>query len=146
MTDDEIDATGSDEDGSDANSSNANGHERDGRPDGDGEPVGSRFDRELETARDLLEGDEVTAAFVGVVRGGTEVDTTFTRRPDSPREAGLQALSLLAAHVRLVSREAGVDPATVAGDAASLADAVEEIDPETLAAAVDRSGEDADAE
>ncbi|MDR5674284.1 Uncharacterized protein AArcCO_2670 [Halalkaliarchaeum sp. AArc-CO] len=96
-----------------------------------------QFARELEYARQLLDDDGVTAAVVGVVRDGEEVDTTFAQRADSPREEGLQALSLLAAHVRLVADQAGVDHTTVASDAASLAGAVDEIDPDALATAAD---------
>ena len=103
-----------------------------------------QFARELEYARELLDDDGVTAAIVGVVRDGEEVDTTFAQRADSPREEGLQALSLLAAHVRLVADEAGVDHTTVASDAASLAGAVAEIDPDALAAAADADPADAE--
>lgn len=52
--------------------------------------------------------------------------------PDDPQQEGLQALSLLAAHVRIVATEAGVDPATVAGDAATLAGRMDELSPEAL--------------
>lgn len=101
----------------------------------------AEFDRELAYARELLDDDAVTAAVVGIIREGNEVDTTFTQRADSPREEGLQALSLLAAHVRLVANEAGVDHTTVASDAASLAGAVEEVDPNALATAADDTGD-----
>ena len=83
------------------------------------------FDAQLDRARRLLDQEEITALHVGVVREGEEVDTAFAQRtPDS--EGGLQALSLLAAHLRLVADEAGVDYATVAGDAATVAERVEE--------------------
>lgn len=84
------------------------------------------FAAELERARRLLEQDGITALQVGVIRGGEEVDTTFAQRADDPEEEGLQALSLLAAHLRLVADEAGVDYATVARDAATVAGRVEE--------------------
>lgn len=84
------------------------------------------FTRELERAKSLLDDEDVDAAFAGVVRDG-EVDTTFTQRAADREEEGLQALALLAAHVRLVANEAGVEPSTVAGDAATLAGQVEEI-------------------
>lgn len=84
------------------------------------------FARELDKAKSLLDGDDADAAFVGVVREG-EVDTTFTQRAADREEEGLQALALLAAHVRLVANEAGVEPSTVAGDAATLAGQVEEL-------------------
>ncbi len=92
-----------------------------GRPDGDEE-----FESELAYARELLDTDDIRAAHVGVVRGD-EVDTTFAQRGEDPQQEGLQALSLLAAHVRLVAAEAGVEPSTVAADAASLASQVDEI-------------------
>ncbi|MFW5917745.1 MAG: hypothetical protein ACOCRD_04985 [Halorubrum sp.] len=85
------------------------------------------FAEEIDRARDLLDGDGVEALHVGVVRGG-EVDTTFAQRgTGGAEEEGLRALALLAAHVRLVANEAGVDPSTVAGDAATLAGQVERI-------------------
>jgi hypothetical protein len=83
------------------------------------------FQRELESARELLEDDTVSALHVGVVRGD-RVDTAFAQRADGPREEGLQALTLLATHLRLVAEEAGVGYDTVAADAAQLAHQVEE--------------------
>ncbi|WP_241982698.1 hypothetical protein [Halorubrum sp. ASP121] len=88
---------------------------------------GDDFETEIARARDLLDGDDIDAVHVGVVRDG-EVDTTFAQRTDDdPDGAGLRALALLAAHVRLVAGEAGVEPSTVAGDAATLAGQVEQI-------------------
>ena len=85
------------------------------------------FETKLARARDLLDGDDIDAVHVGVVRDG-EVDTTFAQRTDDDADgAGLRALALLAAHVRLVAGEAGVEPSTVAGDAATLAGQVEQI-------------------
>ncbi|MFW6317343.1 MAG: hypothetical protein ACOC06_02610 [Halorubrum sp.] len=85
------------------------------------------FAAELDRARDLLDADGIEAIHVGVVRDG-EVDTTFAQRSeDGPEGEGLRALALLAAHVRLVANEAGVEPSTVAGDAATLAGQVERI-------------------
>ena len=84
------------------------------------------FTEELTRAKSLLDGEDVDAAFVGVVRDG-EVDTTFTQQAADREAEGLQALALLAAHVRLVANEAGVEASTVAGDAATLAGQVEEI-------------------
>ena len=84
------------------------------------------FAAELAAARDLIDED-VEAVHVGVVRDG-EVDTTFAQRSEDDGETeGLRALALLAAHVRLVAGQAGVDPTTVAGDAATLAGQVERI-------------------
>jgi len=94
----------------------------DGASDTDG-----AFTAELDRARALLDGDDVEAVHVGVVRDG-EVDTTFAQRgDDGPDGEGLRALALLAAHVRLVANEAGVEASTVAGDAATLAGQVEQI-------------------
>ena len=85
------------------------------------------FATELDRARELLDTEDVEALHVGVVRDG-EVDTTFAQRDaENASEEGLRALALLAAHVRLVANEAGVDPSTVAGDAATLAGQVEQI-------------------
>ena len=85
------------------------------------------FAAEIDRARDLLDGEEIEAIHVGVVRDG-EVDTTFAQRGDGDAEnEGLRALALLAAHVRLVANEAGVEASTVAGDAATLAGQVEQI-------------------
>jgi hypothetical protein len=85
------------------------------------------FAAELDRARGLLDGDDIEAVHVGVVRDG-EVDTTFAQRADGdPEGEGLRALALLAAHVRLVSNQAGVEPSAVAGDAATLAGRVERI-------------------
>ena len=105
----------------------------DGTPSGDGASAGDEtaggdaFAAELDRARALLDGDDVEAVHVGVVRDG-EVDTTFAQRgDDGPDGEGLRALALLAAHVRLVANEAGVEASTVAGDAATLAGQVERI-------------------
>jgi hypothetical protein len=85
------------------------------------------FAAEIDRARDLLDGEGIEAVHVGVVRDG-EVDTTFAQRGGGDAESeGLRALALLAAHVRLVANEAGVDASTVAGDAATLAGQVEQI-------------------
>ena len=98
--------------------------------DADASP-GDDFETELARARDLLDGDDIDAVHVGVVRDG-EVDTTFAQRTDDDADgAGLRALALLAAHVRLVAGEAGVEPSTVAGDAATLAGQVEQIPTDT---------------
>lgn len=103
-------------------------HGTDPADDGDSNPTddGDAFEAELERARTLLDGEGIDAVHVGVVRDG-EVDTTFAQRTDDPEGEGLRALALLAAHVRLVANEAGVDPSTVAGDAATLAGQVERI-------------------
>ncbi|XVH32375.1 hypothetical protein ACNS7O_04105 [Haloferacaceae archaeon DSL9] len=93
------------------------------------------FDAEREHARSLLEGDDVTALYVGVIRDGETVDTTFAQIADSPEQEGLQALSLLATHLRAVANEAGVDPSVVARDAQTLAGQVDECSTEASAPA-----------
>lgn len=112
----------SDDDTTDADASPSS----DGASAGDG-TSDDAFAAELDSARELLDGDDIEAVHVGIVRDG-EVDTTFAQRADGgPEGEGLRALALLAAHVRLVSNEAGVEPAAVAGDAATLAGRVEQI-------------------
>jgi hypothetical protein len=90
--------------------------------------VDDTFQTELDAARDLLADDDVTAFHVGVVRDGEEIDTAFSYRTDDTGEqqGGLQALSLLATHLRVVASNAGVDYETVAEDAVTLATQVEE--------------------
>ncbi|MFB6221199.1 MAG: hypothetical protein ABEH90_07150 [Halolamina sp.] len=88
------------------------------------------FANRLANARDLID-DETTACYVGVVREGREVDSTFAQQADDAEQEGMQALSLLASHLRLVADEAGVDYATVAGDAATLAERLDESEPPT---------------
>ncbi|WP_435118704.1 hypothetical protein [Halolamina sp. C58] len=83
------------------------------------------FARRVEEARDLLDED-ATALYVGVVRDGREVDSTFAQQADDAQQEGMQALSLLASHIRLVADEAGVDYTTVAGDAVTLAEQLDE--------------------
>ena len=101
----------------------------------------STFERERRAARELLSDDSVTALYAGVVTDGETLETTFAQTAEDPRQEGLQALSLLAAHVRLVANEAGVEPTAVAGDAATLAGRMDELSPEGLAAARDADGE-----
>ncbi|SEO25102.1 hypothetical protein SAMN04487948_101342 [Halogranum amylolyticum] len=86
------------------------------------------FRTELDAARAMLDDDAVTAFHVGVVRDGEEVDTTFSYRTDGAddEQEGLQALSLLATHLRIVASESGLDYETVAADAVTLASQVEE--------------------
>jgi hypothetical protein len=93
---------------------------------------GAAFEEERRNARELLDDDSITAFYLGVVRDGETADTTFAQTADDPEQEGLQALSLLATHVQIVANEAGVDPATVAGDAATLAGRMEELTPEEV--------------
>jgi len=91
----------------------------------DDAPADPAFERELADARALLDDDDdLSALHVGVVRGD-RVDTTTARR-SAGEQAGLETLALLASHLRTVADEAGVDYETVAADAASLANEVEE--------------------
>ncbi|MEF8778970.1 MAG: hypothetical protein V5A36_08665 [Natronomonas sp.] len=92
------------------------------------------FEAERQTAQELLSDDSVTAFYVGVVDEGETVDATFAQTAEDPQQEGLQTLSLLATHVRIVANQAGVDPATIAGDAATLAGRLDELSPEELAA------------
>ncbi|MFW5935506.1 MAG: hypothetical protein ACOCQL_06615 [Halolamina sp.] len=85
----------------------------------------AEFARRVSEARDLL-SEDATALYVGVVRDGREVDSTFAQQADGPQQEGMQALSLLASHIRLVSDEAGVDYTTVAADAVTLAEQLDE--------------------
>ena len=102
------------------------------------------FETELRNARELLDDESITAFYLGVVYDGETADTTFAQTADDPQQEGLQALSLLATHVRIVANESGADPATVAGDAATLAGRMEELSPDDLANA--GSGGDGEAD
>jgi hypothetical protein len=94
-------------------------------PDADAPDADAEFAERLEHARDLLTED-ATACYVGVVRDGREVDSTFAQKASDAQQEGMQALSLLASHLRLVADEAGVDYETVAGDAVTLAERLDE--------------------
>ncbi|CCQ36656.1 uncharacterized protein Nmlp_2490 [Natronomonas moolapensis 8.8.11] len=104
------------------------------------------FETERRAAQELLADDSITALYVGVVSDGDALETTFAQTAEDPQREGLQALSLLAAHVRLVANEAGVDPAAVAGDAATLAGRMDELSPGELADARDDGGAGPDPE
>lgn len=97
------------------------------------------FEEEQQAAQELLAGDSITAFYVGVIEDGKTVNTTFAQTADDPQQEGLQALSLLATHVRIVANEAGVDPSTVADDAATLAGQLDELSPEELAESHDET-------
>lgn len=89
------------------------------------DPTG--FERERDRARRLLDADDLTAVHVGVIHDDQTVDTVASRRTDTDTEEELQALSLLATHIRAVAAEAGVDYETVAADAAAIASQLEEL-------------------
>jgi len=80
------------------------------------------FDTERERARELLAAEDLTALHLGVVHDDDTVDTVVSRRTDGSYDEGLQALSLLATHLRAVASEAGVEYETVAADAAAVAE------------------------
>lgn len=94
--------------------------------DSDSSDADEEFAERVAAATDLLDAESLTALYVGVVREGREVDSTFAQRAGDPQQEGMQALSLLASHLRLVADEAGVDYETVADDAAALADRLDE--------------------
>jgi hypothetical protein len=85
------------------------------------------FAAELDAARALLDDEDVTAFHVGVVRDGEEVETTFSFEAQTDDNVGIQSLTLLATHLRVVADEAGVDLSTAAGDAVQLANRVTEM-------------------
>jgi len=87
----------------------------------------TRFETERDRARRLLDAEDLTALHVGVIHDDQTVDTVASRRTDADSEAELQALSLLATHIRAVAAEAGVDYDTVAADAAAVAAQLEEL-------------------
>jgi predicted kinase len=89
------------------------------------------FDTERERARELLAAEDLTALHLGVVHDDDTVDTVVSRRTDGSYDEGLQALSLLATHLRAVASEAGVEYETVAADAAAVAAQLEELPVET---------------
>jgi hypothetical protein len=84
------------------------------------------FESELQAARSLLDDEDVTAFHVGVVRDGEEVETTFSFEAQD-ENVGIQSLTLLATHLRVVANEAGVDLSTAASDAVQLANQVTEM-------------------
>lgn len=78
------------------------------------------FDSDLQGARDLLAREDLDGFYAGVV-SEDELDYVFAHRFDDPERVGLQALSLLAYHLRAIAEEAGLPPEQVAEDAAQLA-------------------------
>jgi hypothetical protein len=86
----------------------------------------SEFDTDRRHARELLADDDLTALHLGVIHDDDTVDTVISRASDDNSE-DLQALSLLAAHIRSVAIEAGVKPDAVAADAAAIASQLDEL-------------------
>ena len=101
------------------------------------------FDTDRRHARELLADDDLTALHLGVIHEDDTVDTVVSRAPDDNAEE-LQALSLLATHIRAVATEAGVEPDAVAADAAAIAGQLDELSVAAMNEATDGNGEDAD--
>ncbi|MFC7199905.1 hypothetical protein [Halospeciosus flavus] len=85
----------------------------------------STLDDDLERAREILDRDDLDGFFAGAVHDD-ELDYAFGHTFTDRETTGMQALSLLALHLRAVSEEAGVPPEQVAEDAAGLAERFEE--------------------
>lgn len=106
----------------------------------DDENAAAHFDAERQRALELLKEDSITGFYLGVIHEGETADSTFAQLADDPQQEGLQALSLLATHVRIVANESGADPEMVAGDAATLAARLEELSPGELSDVRDGDG------
>ncbi len=104
-----------------------------------------RFETERTRARELLTADDLTALHVGVIHADDTVDTVVSRRTDGEYDEGLQALSLLATHLRAVATEAGVEYETVAADAAAVAAQLESLPVDGLSESGDDTSLDDDA-
>jgi hypothetical protein len=100
------------------------------------------FDTDRRHARELLADDDLTALHLGVVHDDDTVDAVVSRTGEGDER--LQALSLLATHIRSVAAEAGADPEAVAADAAAIAGQLDDlsVDAMTDAAESDEGGED----
>ncbi|TQQ81220.1 hypothetical protein EGH24_08810 [Halonotius terrestris] len=91
----------------------------------------SDFEVNRDHARELLAEDDLTALHLGVIRDDDTVDTVVARG-DSESDESLQALSLLAAHIRAVATEAGVEYDAVAADAAAIAGQLDDLSVEAM--------------
>ncbi|MFB6125813.1 MAG: hypothetical protein ABEJ79_00730 [Halolamina sp.] len=100
------------------------------------------FAAELADARATLSSEDLTAFHVGAVHDDESVDVSFAQVAGDPQQEGLQALTLLAAHLRVVARQADVDLETVAADAVTLAGEVDEVAAANGANGVDGADED----
>jgi hypothetical protein len=106
----------------------------------------SEFDTDRRHARELLADDDLAALHLGVVHDDDTVDTVVSRTGEGDER--LQALSLLATHIRSVAAEAGADPEAVAADAAAIAGQLDDLSVEAMDEAVeddDTGGEGDDA-
>ena len=99
----------------------------------------NEFEADRRHARELLADDDLTALHLGVIHEDDTVDTVVSRTPGDNAE-NLQALSLLATHIRAVATEAGVDPDAVAADAAAIAGQLEELSVGAMSEAADGEG------
>lgn len=106
----------------------------------DGENEATEFETQRQTARALLDEDSITAFYLGVIHDAETADTMFAQTAEDREQEGLQALSLLATHIRIVANESGADLETVAGDAATIAGRLEGLSPDDLANV--RNGDD----
>lgn len=82
------------------------------------------FDDDLETARSLLDHDDLDGFFVGVVHDD-ELDYALAHEFADPETTGFRALSLLATHVEAFAEQAGVPPEQVAEDVLRMLEAQE---------------------
>ncbi|MEE6209780.1 hypothetical protein U3A55_06405 [Salarchaeum sp. III] len=82
----------------------------------------SEFESDLETARSLLNRDDLDGFFVGVV-DDEELDYVLSHEFEDAETTGMRALSLLAAHLESFSTQADVPPEQVAEDVVRLLDA-----------------------
>lgn len=98
----------------------------------------SDFEANRDHARELLSDDDLTAFHLGVIHDDDTVDTVVARHSGDTDES-LQALSLLATHIRAVATEAGVEYDAVAADAAAIAGQLDDLSVEAMA---DASSED----
>ena len=100
----------------------------------------SEFDTDRRHARELLADDDLTALHLGVVHDDDTVDTVVSRTGEGDER--LQALSLLATHIRSVAAEAGADPEAVAADAAAIAGQLDDLSVAAMSEATE--GDDGD--
>jgi|APHM01.1.fsa_nt_gi hypothetical protein len=100
----------------------------------------SEFDTDRRHARELLADDDLTALHLGVVHEDETVDTVVSRTGEGDER--LQALSLLATHIRSVAAEAGADPEAVAADAAAIAGQLDDLSVKAMTDATE--GDDSD--
>ena len=101
------------------------------------------FETNRDRARELLADDDLTALHLGVIRDDDTVDTVVARAGGESDES-LQALSLLATHIRAVATEAGVEYDAVAADAAAIAGQLDEVSVDAMNEASEDSENEAE--